>query len=86
MNTTLIETLKEKGRAEFDFMQANLTSVIAATDEELAPRLAERNEVFGGEVDCEGWRAEARRTQDDLYRQGRQAFAVEYAETQIKNL
>jgi endo-alpha-1,4-polygalactosaminidase (GH114 family) len=90
---TTIETLTEEGCEQFDRMQENLTSIISATDAELEPRLAERNEMaemFGGEcgkpLDCEGWREESRNTQDKLNRQGREVFAAEYAETQIKNL
>lgn len=88
-----INNLKEDGRKQYDLIQKNLTSVTTAPDEDLAPRLAERNEMaamFGGEcgqpLDCEGWREEARKTQDQLDRQGREAFAEEYAATQIKNL
>lgn len=44
-------------------------------------------DVFGGEQNNpEEYRGYARRTQDNLDRQGREAFAAEYAETQIKNL
>ena len=88
-----IEKLTEEGRKQFDRMQENLILIISATDTELAGRLTERNEMaemFGGEcgkpLDCEGWREEPRNTQDKLDRQGREAFAAEYAETQIKNL
>jgi hypothetical protein len=87
-----IETLTEEARKQFDRMQENLTSIISATDADLESRLRERNEMaemFGGEcgkpLDCEGWREESRNTQDQLDRQGREAFAAEYAETQIKN-
>lgn len=92
-NAELMEKQKQYGRILHDKMQKNLSSVTSATDAQLQGRIAERNEMasmFGGEVgnplDCEGWRQESRETQDKLDRQGREAFAQEYAETQMKNL
>lgn len=82
-----IDNLKE-GRNYFDRLQKNLTSIITSTDVELTPRLEARNEMasmFGGEcgqpLDCEGLREESRKMQDDLDRQGREAFAREYADS-----
>ena len=87
MNNQQIETLKENGRSLFDTMQKNLSWQTSRTDEDIAANPDPMAEVFGNEKnDPEEYRAYARRTQDKLDRQGREAFAQEYADTQIKNL
>jgi hypothetical protein len=82
-----IESLKENGRNLFDTMQKNLSWQTGRTDADITANPDPMAEVFGSEQnDPKEYRAYARRTQDKLDRQGREAFAAEYAETQIKNL
>lgn len=82
-----LEALKENGRNLFDTMQKNLSWQTSRTDEDIKSNPDPMADVFGNEQnDPEEYRAYARRTQDNLDRQGREAFATEYAETQIKNL
>jgi hypothetical protein len=83
----LLGKLTEDGRRLFDRLQNNLTVLCSSSDEELQKRGAELDEMFGGQVnDPEHQRDESRREQDKLDCQGREAFAAEYAETQIKNM
>lgn len=83
----LIEKLKEDGRRSYDQMQKNLTWQASRTDDEIKSDNDPLADIFGDyRNDPEGYRDQARRTQDKLDRQGRDAYAQEYAETQIKNL
>lgn len=82
-----IESLRENGRRLFDTMQQNLSWQTSRTDEDIKANPDPMADVFGNEQnDPEQYRDYARRTQDSLYRQGREAFAQEYAENQVKNL
>ena len=75
----------ENGRKLFDMLQANCSETVQLTDAELAERVAIESEMFGP-TDAESIRQTARAVQDDLDRQGREAFAVEYANTEALNL
>jgi hypothetical protein len=55
------------------------------TDADLKGRANQETEMFGP-TDPETIRENARRVQDSLDRQGRDAYAEEYAATQILNL
>jgi hypothetical protein len=81
----LLHELIQSGRSLFDTMQKNLSWQVSRTDEDIAANPDPMDEVFGSETP-EEYRAMARRTQDKLDRQGREAFAEEYAQTQIKNV
>jgi hypothetical protein len=79
--------LKTDGRNLFDTMQKNLSWQTSRTDEDIKANPDPMADVFGTEHnDPEEYRAYARRTQDNLDQQGREAFAQEHAKTQIKNL
>ena len=79
-----IQKLKEDGRKSYDQMQKNLSWQTSRSDEEIK---ADQSlyDMFGND-DPEEYRASARREQDKLDRQGREAYAKEYAENQIKNM
>ena len=77
----------QAGRKLYDTMQENLSWQTSRTDEDIKADKDPLADVFGDfRNDPEGYRDQARRTQDKLDQQGREAFAVEHAETQIKNL
>lgn len=82
----LFEKLRSDGRAQYDRLQKNLTWQGSRTDDQISAGPDPLDEMFGDDVDPETYRDRARRTQDDLDRQGREEFATEHASTQIKNL
>ena len=81
----LLNELKENGRKQYDQMQANLTRVASSTDAELIHQIEDEAEMFGERLDPEDRRDEARKLQDLLDKQGRDAYAEEYAKAQILN-
>lgn len=85
--TQILEKLKEDGRRQYDAAQVNLSWQTSRTDEDITQNINPLAEMFGGmDESPEEYRARARRDQDKLDRQGREAYASEYAETQILNL
>lgn len=85
-NKEMIEKLQEDGRRSYDRLQRNLTLYVGMSDEDIKTNPDPMAAMFGGQpTDPEEIRESARRTQDKLDRQGREAFAAEYAENQIKN-
>ena len=82
---TLIEALKEDERKSYDQMQQNLSWQAGRSDRDIEGDRDPLAEIFGDQANPEEYRDLARRTQDKLDRQGREAFATEYANDQIKN-
>ena len=83
-----MERLKENGRKTYDRMQKNLAWMISRTDDDITTSPNPLAEMFGGGLDQndpEEYRESARRKQDQLDRQGRESFAAEYTDTEIKN-
>lgn len=82
----LLAHLRKCGGDLYDRMQKNLSWQVARTDEDILENPDPMAELFGNMADSpEDYRAYARRTQDKLDAQGREAFAEEYANTQIAN-
>ena len=81
-----LNELLELGRRAYDRQQATWSGITSAADEEVLAMQREQNqhtaEMFGADTrHPEDVRAEARRQQDRLDRQGREAFARRCAET-----
>ena len=83
----MLDHLTEQGRKHYDLLQKNLSLQCSMTDDEFrsAPFSATITDMFG-QTDAEDFRAQARRTQDQLDQKGREAYAREYAATKIQNL
>ncbi len=82
----MLQELLENCRAQFDFMQANLSRTISMSDAELLAEPDAMDEMFSNlPRHPEARREEARNTQDNLDRKGREACAREYAAEQSMN-
>lgn len=83
---TAIKTkLLQDGRNSFDSLQVECSRTVQRTDADLLADPNDGDELFGVVNDPENRRAECRKLQDQLDRQGREAFAAEYAATHIGN-
>ncbi len=77
--TKYIEKYIEAGRKDYDRTQENLSRRAQQTDAEIEAECGELAEMFGGDNSPESLRESARRMQDQMDRQGREAYAREYA-------
>lgn len=78
----------EAGRRDYDRAQSNYSHMCAATDEEIRGWQHQFEELFGAGSDTrhhEDVRQSFRDSQDRLTTLGREAHALQYAQTNIKN-